>query len=73
MLPSRTRPAPADRAGLLSRGDASTIADPSLFTLAQWLEADGVAPARLPRVIAHRERMLSRPSVRKAIAEATAR
>jgi glutathione S-transferase len=50
-------------------GEAYTIADPYLFTLAQWLEADGVDPARLPRVIAHRERMRARPSVRKAIAE----
>jgi glutathione S-transferase len=53
-------------------GEAYTIADPYLFTLAQWLEADGVDPARLPRVIAHRNRMLDRPSVRKAIAEETA-
>ena len=50
-------------------GDNYTIADPYLFTLAQWLEADGVDTARIPRVIDHRERMLSRPSVRKAVAE----
>jgi len=50
-------------------GDAYTIADPYLFTLAQWLEADGVAPERLPRVIEHRSRMAERPNVRKAVAE----
>lgn len=50
-------------------GDAYTIADPYLFTLAQWLEADGVDPARVPRVAEHRERMLQRQSVKRAIAE----
>ena len=50
-------------------GDAYTIADPYLFTLAQWLEADGVSPERLPRVIEHRSRMAERPNVRKAIDE----
>src|ERR1041384_3309117 len=32
-------------------GERYTICDPYLFTLAQWLEADGVDPARIPRVI----------------------
>jgi glutathione S-transferase len=50
-------------------GDRYTIADPYLFTLAQWLEADGVDVSRLPRVIEHRSRMAERPSVIKAIAE----
>ncbi len=49
-------------------GDAYTICDPYLFTLAQWLEADGVDPARLPRVREHRQRMSERPAVRRAIA-----
>ena len=49
-------------------GEAYTIADPYLFTLAQWLEADGVDPARLPRVADHRSRMLQRPAVKKAMA-----
>lgn len=49
-------------------GDTYTIADPYLFTLAQWLESDGVDPARIPRVIAHRTRMAERPNVKKAIA-----
>jgi len=50
-------------------GDSYTIADPYLFTLAQWLEADGVDLARIPRVIEHRSRMAERPSVKQAIAE----
>ncbi|UPY36616.1 glutathione S-transferase [Sediminicoccus sp. KRV36] len=50
-------------------GEAYTVADPYLFTLAQWLEADGVDPARIPRVIEHRARMAALPNVRKAIAE----
>jgi glutathione S-transferase len=50
-------------------GEAYTVADPYLFTLAQWLEADGVDPARIPRVIAHRARMAERANVRQAIAE----
>ena len=55
--------------GPWTMGDSYTIADPYLFTLAQWLEADGVDPARIPRVIEHRARMAARPNVRKAIAE----
>lgn len=50
-------------------GETYTIADPYLFTLAQWLEADGVDISRLPRVIEHRSRMAGRPNVIKAIAE----
>jgi glutathione S-transferase len=49
-------------------GDAYSIADPYLFTLAQWLEPDGVDPASFPRVMEHRTRMAERPNVRKAIA-----
>jgi glutathione S-transferase len=50
-------------------GEAYSICDPYLFTLAQWLEADGVDPTRLPRVIDHRRRMAERPAVRKALAD----
>jgi glutathione S-transferase len=50
-------------------GDAYTIADPYLFTLAQWLELDGVDPARIPRVIAHRSRVGEQANVKQAIAE----
>jgi glutathione S-transferase len=49
-------------------GEAYTICDPYLFTVAQWLEADGVDPARQARVRDHRHRMSERPAVLKAIA-----
>ncbi|OFX03030.1 MAG: glutathione S-transferase [Alphaproteobacteria bacterium RIFCSPHIGHO2_12_FULL_66_14] len=49
-------------------GEHYTICDPYLFTLAQWLEADGVDPKRIPRVVDHRRRMSERPGVKKAIA-----
>lgn len=49
-------------------GEAYTICDPYLFTLAQWLEADGVDLSRLPRVFDHRRRMAERPAVKRALA-----
>jgi glutathione S-transferase len=50
-------------------GDAYTICDPYLFTVAQWLESDGVDPKLFPRVIDHRRRVGERAAVRKAIAD----
>jgi glutathione S-transferase len=50
-------------------GDTYSICDPYLFTVSEWLEGDGVDLSRLPKVIAHRNRMSERPAVRKAIAE----
>ena len=50
-------------------GDRYSIADAYLFTVAQWLEGDGVDPARIPKVIEHRFRMAERPGVNKAVAE----
>jgi glutathione S-transferase len=49
-------------------GESYTICDPYLFTMAQWLEQDGVDAARFPKVIGHRRRMSERPQVRKVIA-----
>lgn len=49
-------------------GDTYTIADPYLFTLAQWVESDSVDLARIPRVLEHRARMAERANVKKAIA-----
>jgi glutathione S-transferase len=49
-------------------GKQYTIADPYLFTIAGWLEADGVDPLRFPAVKAHRERMSELPAVRKVLA-----
>lgn len=54
-------------AGPFVMGETYTICDPYLFTLAQWLEADGVDPATLPKVREHRQRMAQRPAVKAAI------
>jgi len=59
-------------AGPWVMGDRYTICDPYLFTLAQWLEADGVDMASLPKLRDHRQRMSERASVRRALAEEAA-
>lgn len=58
--------------GPWAMGEAYTIADPYLFTFAQWLEADDVNPARFPKVNEHRARMRERPTVKKVIAQEAA-
>ena len=50
-------------------GERYTVCDPYLFTLAQWLEQDGVDPARIPKVMDHRRRMSERAPVKAAIAQ----
>jgi glutathione S-transferase len=55
-------------AGPCVMGETYTICDPYLFTIAQWMEADGVDPSRFPKVSDHRRRMSERPQVRAAIA-----
>ena len=50
-------------------GEAYTICDPYLFTIAEWLEGDGVDPARFPKVHDHRSRMYERPAVKRTLAE----
>jgi glutathione S-transferase len=49
-------------------GEVYTIADPYLFTLASWMEIDGLDPRAFPRVLDHRDRMGERPAVRRALA-----
>jgi glutathione S-transferase len=49
-------------------GERYTVADPYLFTIANWLEGDGVDPAQFPRVLDHRRRMADRPAVKRALA-----
>jgi glutathione S-transferase len=46
-----------------------TVCDPYLFTLAQWMEGDGVDPARFPKIADHRRRMADRSGVKQALAE----
>jgi len=50
-------------------GAAYTICDPYLFTLAQWLEADGADLSRLPRVLEHRGRVAARAATKRATAQ----
>jgi len=53
--------------GPWAMGEAYTVADPYLFTLSRWMEADGVDPAAYPRVLDHRDRMAERPAVQRAL------
>jgi glutathione S-transferase len=53
--------------GPWAMGDAYTVADPYLFTIARWLEGDGVDPAAFPHVLDHRDRMAERPAVQRAL------
>jgi glutathione S-transferase len=48
-------------------GEQYTICDPYLFTIATWLEGDGVNTSKLTRILEHRRRMLARAAVQKAV------
>lgn len=48
-------------------GDSFTVADAHLFTVSRWVQADGVDPAVVPKVMAHRQRMARRPAVARAL------
>jgi glutathione S-transferase len=48
-------------------GRQYTVADPYLFAVARWMEADSLDPARFPKVAAHRAMMADRPAVRQAL------
>ena len=50
-------------------GEQYTICDPYLYTIAGWLEGDGVDLATLPKVADHRGRMSERAAVKQALAE----
>jgi len=50
-------------------GEAFSICDAYLFTLADWLEGDDVDPRQFPKVHEHRERVRVRPAVSKALAQ----
>ena len=50
-------------------GEQYTICDPYLYTIASWLEGDGVDMAKLPKILAHRKRMEARPAVATVLAE----
>ncbi|MEF7612534.1 glutathione S-transferase [Aquincola sp. MAHUQ-54] len=54
-------------------GERYSVADAYLYTVASWLEGDGVDTGRFPRLMAHQERMSQRPAVQRALAEAAPR
>ena len=56
-------------AGPWVMGRTYTICDPYLFTLAQFMEGDGVDPARFPKILDFRLRMAERPAVQRALAD----
>ena len=53
-------------------GEAYSICDPYLFTVAGWLARDGIDPARFPKIAEHTARMGERPAVRKVLAQLAA-
>jgi glutathione S-transferase len=53
-------------------GEAFSICDAYLFTLADWLDDDGVDIQQFPKVHAHREAIRARPAVRKVLARQAA-
>lgn len=53
-------------------GEAYTICDPYLFTIAQWLEGDSVDIKATPKVADHFKRMQERPAVRKVLEQESA-
>ncbi len=53
-------------------GETYSICDAYLFTVARWMEGDGVDPARFPRVAAHSALVAARPAVIRVVARETA-
>jgi glutathione S-transferase len=55
-------------AGPWVMGEQYTICDPYLFTIASWLDDDGVDPSQFPKISEHMVKMIARPAVWKALA-----
>ena len=49
-------------------GEAMSACDLYLFTMANWMESDGVDPKAFPRILDHRERLAADPAVAKVVA-----
>lgn len=49
-------------------GDAYSLADAYLFTVAQWMERDSLNLKQFPKIVAHRAMMAERPPVKRAFA-----
>ena len=58
-------------AGPWVMGKDFSICDGYLFTLAQWLDGDGVDVTRTPKIADHFKRMSERPAVKTAVAAET--
>jgi glutathione S-transferase len=56
-------------AGPWVMGSDYTVSDPYLFTIARWLEGDGVDIRRFPKVHDHYRRMEARPAVQRALSQ----
>lgn len=56
-------------AGPWVMGNDYTICDTYLFTIARWLESDGVDIRRFPKVNDHHTRMEARPAVKRALSQ----
>jgi len=54
-------------------GDQYTVCDGYLYTVALWLEGDGIDLKTLPRVADHMKRMSERPAVKKVMGEQQAK
>ena len=54
-------------------GEQYTVCDAYLYTVALWLEGDGIDLKTLPRVADHMKRMSERPAVKKVIGEQQAK
>ena len=50
-------------------GEAYSMCDGYLFTIARWLEGDGVDVADFPKVHAHFQRMKARPAVARVLVQ----
>ena len=55
-------------AGPWALGRDYSYVDPYLFTIAGWLESDGVDIAKFPGIAEHHARMSERASVKKVLA-----
>jgi glutathione S-transferase len=59
-------------AGPWVMGEAYSVCDGYLFTLAGWLAGDGIDIRRFPKLAEHSERVRARPAVRKVLAQEAA-
>lgn len=53
-------------------GDLYTVADAYLYTMARWLEGDGVDIEKFPAIRDHRDRMSMRKTVQRALTDPVA-